>query len=42
MPKKGDIKAVGTIVAGVMLAGWVMYQFRDVGPIGQARAGYGG
>lgn len=40
MPKKGDLKAVAIVTVGVMLAGFVMFQFRDVGVIGQSRAGF--
>lgn len=42
MPKKSDIKAVAIVVAGVLAAGYIMYQFRDVGMIDEARSGYGG
>lgn len=37
---KSHVKHVGLTVVGVMLAGLVMYQFRDVGLINQARSGY--
>lgn len=40
MPKKGDLKAVAAVVVGVMLAGWIMYQFRDVGLVAEARNGF--
>ena len=40
MPKKGDIKLVGLVALGVVVAGFAMYQFRDIGLIAQARAGY--
>lgn len=40
--KKADFKLVGLMTAGVMLAGYLMYQFRDVGPVDQARSGFGG
>lgn len=40
MVKKGDVKAVAVVMVGVMLAGFAMYQFRDIGLIGQARNGY--
>ena len=33
-------KATVPVVLGVMVAGFLMYQFRDVGVIAQARAGY--
>jgi len=39
---KGDFKTVGIVGAGVILAGWLMYQFRDVSFIDQSRSGYGG
>lgn len=38
--KKGDARMVGLVTLGVIAAGFVMYQFRDVGLISQARAGY--
>lgn len=41
MPKKQDLKAVGIVAVGVMLAGFVMFQFRDVQLVAQASAGYG-
>lgn len=41
MPKKTDIKAVGIVVVGVILAGFVMNKFRDVEMVGQSRNGYG-
>ena len=37
---KSDVKAVGAVVVGVMLAGWVMSQFGNVSLIAQARSGY--
>lgn len=40
MPKKSDIKLVGLVAIGVMVAGYAMYQFRDVTLINQARSGY--
>lgn len=40
MLKKQDVKGVGLVMVGVMLAGIAMYQLRDVGLIAQARAGY--
>lgn len=40
MPKKADIKGVAVVMIGVIAAGFVMYQFRDIGLIAQARAGY--
>jgi hypothetical protein len=42
MPKKQDLKAVAIVTVGVMLAGFLMYQFRDVQLVGQASAGYNG
>lgn len=42
MPKKTDVKLVALVAAGVMLAGYAMYQFRDVGFIDEARSGFGG
>ena len=41
MPKKQDVKAVAMVALGVMLAGWAMWQFRDVAMIAESRAGYG-
>lgn len=41
MPKKQDVKAVAVVTVGVMLAGFLMYQFRDVGLVAQASSGYG-
>jgi len=41
MLKKTDVKAVAVVVVGVMLAGFIMFQFRDVQLIGTARDGYG-
>jgi len=41
MVKKGDVKLVATVAVGVFVAGLAMYQFRDVGLVGQARNGYG-
>lgn len=40
MVKKGDVKAVAIVMVGVMLAGFAMYQFRDVGLVNDARAGF--
>ncbi len=40
MLKKQDVKSVGLVAVGVMLAGFVMYQLRDVSVVAQARAGY--
>lgn len=40
MLKKQDVKSVGLVAVGVMLAGFAMFQLRDVGLIAQARAGY--
>jgi|TARA_Y100001001_G_scaffold31345_1_gene26090 hypothetical protein len=42
MPKKTDIKFVALVAVGVMIAGYAMYQFRDVELIDNARNGYGG
>lgn len=41
MPKKAEIKMVAFVAVGVVLGGWAMAQFRDVGFIAQARDGYG-
>jgi hypothetical protein len=38
--KKQDIKSVALVSVGVMLAGFVMFQLRDMSIIAQARAGY--
>lgn len=40
MPKKSDIKAVGAVVIGVVLAGLIMAKFNDVGIIGAAHSGF--
>lgn len=40
MPKKTDIKFVGLVALGVMIAGYAMYQFRDIELIEQARNGF--
>lgn len=40
MPKKADVKAVAVVTVGVMVAGFLMYQFRDIGLIRAARSGY--
>lgn len=42
MPKKQDLRAVAIVTVGVMLAGFLMFQFRDVQLVGQASAGYNG
>jgi hypothetical protein len=39
---KSTLKHVGIVAAGVMLAGFVMAQFSDVGVVAQARHGFGG
>lgn len=39
--RKSDVKAMLMVTAGVMVAGILMYQFRDVGIVAQARDGYG-
>jgi hypothetical protein len=41
MPKKQDVKAVGVVVVGVLIAGFLMKQFSDVGVVDTARSGYG-
>lgn len=41
MPKKADIKAVAAVVVGVIVAGYIMQQFRDVSVINDSRNGYG-
>lgn len=41
MVKKQDVKAVGVVVAGVMLAGLIMSQFADFGAVHKARSGFG-
>lgn len=40
MLKKGDVKSVALVAVGVMVAGALMYQFRDIGVIAMARNGY--
>ena len=42
MPKKTHVTAVVTTAVGVLLAGFVMYQVRDVAGIGDAQRGYTG
>lgn len=42
MPKKTDIKFVALVALGVVVAGYAMYQFRDVALIDEARSGLGG
>lgn len=39
--KKADIKAVATVTAGVVIAGFLMHQLRGIAPVAQARAGFG-
>lgn len=41
MPKKADIKAVAIVTVGVLVAGLIMYQFRDVGLVNQSSSGFG-
>ena len=41
MVKRADVKMVGLVALGVMVAGLAMWQFRDVALIGDARNGYG-
>lgn len=40
MLKKQDIKGVGIVVAGVLIAGFVMHKLTGTGVIDQSRAGY--
>jgi len=40
MVKTAQIKHVALTAVGVILAGYAMYQFRDVSFIAQARSGY--
>lgn len=40
MPKTADLKGVAVVVVGVVAAGLLMYTFRDVGLIANARNGY--
>jgi hypothetical protein len=42
MLKRTDVKSVAIVVVGVMLAGYAMYQFRDINTVNEARAGFGG
>lgn len=42
MPKKTDVKFVALVAIGVMIAGYAMHQFRDVGAVDEARSGFGG
>ncbi|MEJ5217113.1 hypothetical protein WG622_02580 [Cognatishimia sp. D5M38] len=41
MPNKAQLKMLLTVTAGVIAAGYVMSQFRDVGVIADARDGFG-
>ena len=41
MVKKGDVKAVAIVTAGVFLAGFAMYMLRDNDLVDQARSGFG-
>jgi hypothetical protein len=41
MPKKSDLKAVGVVTVGVMLAGFLMFQLREIRTVQQASAGFG-
>ena len=40
MTAKSAVKQTAVVALGVMLAGVIMYQFRDVGVINMARSGY--
>lgn len=40
MLKKQDVKSVGLVAVGVMLAGYAMFQMRNIGIVAQMRAGY--
>ena len=40
--KKTDLKLVGIVTGGVLLAGFLMHQFQDVDLIDRVRNGYGG
>lgn len=40
MVKKGDLKTVALVVAGVIAAGFLMNQFRTTPVIGDAREGF--
>jgi hypothetical protein len=42
MPKKTDLRAVGVVTVGVMLAGFIMYQLREFQTVRQASAGFNG
>lgn len=42
MPKKTDIKFVALVAIGVLVAGYAMHQFRDVGVVDDAQKGFGG
>jgi hypothetical protein len=41
MNPKPILKASVPVVLGVLIAGMIMHNFRDVGVIAQSRAGYG-
>lgn len=41
MLKKGDLKAVGIVAVGVILAGYIFNQFGDLPVVTDARDGYG-
>ena len=40
MLKKQDIRAVAAVVVGVMLAGFLMFTFSDIGIVNKARNGF--
>ncbi|MEY8798948.1 hypothetical protein AB9K35_01270 [Leisingera sp. XS_AS12] len=40
MLKKSDVKSVGLVMGGVMLAGLAMFHMRNIGLVAQMRAGY--
>lgn len=42
MPKKTDLKLVAMVAIGVMVAGYAMHMFRDVGVVDDAKRGFGG
>lgn len=40
MLKKQDVKSVGLVAVGVMLAGYAMFHMRNIDLVAQMRAGY--
>lgn len=40
MPSMGDLKMVGLVAAGVILAGFILYQGRDLSFLNTAHKGF--